>query len=174
MKRIRLAALLCALLLLLAGCAKAPEKPADTTLEFWIGDPVTETTFSGFTERYGLMGGREYYGTGYVPGVDEGGQQTDPEQKVIYTVTAFPDYSSGKHAVTRITITDPAVTVFGLNCSSAAEEWDAVFREMGWETEDLGNTGIARAAVKGKYRVVYGGGTLTISVEVTNRFGIVF
>lgn len=174
MKRIRFAALLGVLLLLLAGCAKPPERPEDTNLEFWIGDPVTEASFEGYTPRYGIMGGWQYYGTGYVPGVDEGGQQTDPEQAVIYTVTAFPDYSSKERAVTGISITDPAVTVFGLNCSSSADEWDAMFRKMGWEISGGGDTEIARQAEKGKYRIVYGSGSLIIGVEVTNRLGIVF
>ena len=63
---------LTALLLLftLIGCSAIPEKP-ETDLEFWIAENVDDVDFSGRQERYGLMGGREYYGSGYVPTTDE-------------------------------------------------------------------------------------------------------
>ena len=63
-----------------------------TNLEFWIAENVDDVDFSKYQIKYGMMGGTEYYGTGYVPTVDEYGQQIDPEHCVIYTVTSYPDY----------------------------------------------------------------------------------
>lgn len=101
-------------LLSLIGCSaqtpKKPEKP-ETDLEFWIAENVDDFDFSGWEERYGIMGGREYYGSGYVPTKDENGEQIDPAECVIYTVTSYPDYSDKEQHITRITITDPTVKI---------------------------------------------------------------
>ena len=86
---------------------RKPSRPV-TNLEFWIGENVDEVDFSGFQEKYGLFGGREYYGTDYVPTFDEDGMTIDPEHCVIYTVTSYPDYSSNEQHITGITITDQA------------------------------------------------------------------
>ena len=78
------------------------EKPNDnindlsqplTNLEFWIAQNVDNVDWSKYQEKYGIMGGREFYGTGYTLTLDESGQQVDPEHCVIYTVTSYPDYS---------------------------------------------------------------------------------
>ncbi len=103
--------LLCAVCGVIIFANRTPHRP-DTDLEFWICDNVDDFDFSGYQPRFGLMGGREYYGTGYSPGTDENGQQTDPEHCVIYTVTAYPDYSSGQSHITGITVTDPAVAIW--------------------------------------------------------------
>ena len=75
------------------------EKPNDdindlsqplTNLEFWIAQNVDNVDWSKYQEKYGIMGGREFYGTGYAPTLDEWGQQVDPEHCVIYTVTSYP------------------------------------------------------------------------------------
>ena len=68
---------------------RKPPHPV-TNLEFWIGEKVGDASFSGYQEKYGLFGGREYYGTGYMP-TSDGNRQVDPEHCVIYTVTSFPD-----------------------------------------------------------------------------------
>ena len=77
-------------LIITGVCAFANRKPARpvTNLEFWIRDKVNETSFSGYQEKGGLFGGREFYGTGYVPTLD-GNRQVDPEHCVIYTVTTI-------------------------------------------------------------------------------------
>ena len=81
--------------------------PKDTNLEFWIAENVDKVDFSNYQEKFGLMGGREYYGTGYLPSTNENGEQIDPEACVVYTVTSYPDHISNKKYITRITITDP-------------------------------------------------------------------
>lgn len=164
-------------LLSLIGCSaqtpKKPEKP-ETDLEFWIAENVDDFDFSGWEERYGIMGGREYYGSGYVPTKDENGEQIDPAECVIYTVTSYPDYSDKEQHITRITITDPTVKIYGLCTTSSLEEFDALFEGMDYEIEGIGSTGLFHRAVKDKISFAYGGGKITVSVEVTNAQGIIF
>ena len=161
-------------LLSLVGCsAQTPEKP-ETDLEFWIAENVDDFDFSGWEERYGIMGGREYYGSSYVPTKDENGEQIDPEECVIYTITSYPDYSDKEQHITRITITDPTVKIYGLCTTSSLEEFDALFEGMDYEIEEIGSTGLLHRAVKDKISFAYGGGKITVSVEVTNAQGIIF
>ena len=75
-----------------------------TNLEYWIADSVDRMDFATHQEKFGLMGGREFYGKGYMPTEGENGEQTDPEHCVIYTVTSYPDYISNKRCVTQIYI----------------------------------------------------------------------
>ena len=117
----KLIPILLSIILLLPSCSPRLSEP-DHDLEFWIAEDVNDFDFSSYQPKYGIMGGWEYYGTGYVPTLDENGQQIDPEHCVVYTVTNYPDYSTNSRHVTRIEITDPAVTVYGLSLSSTAEE----------------------------------------------------
>ena len=151
-----------------------PETELKTDLEFRIAENVNDFDFSGWQERYGIMGGREYYGSGYVPMTDENGEQIDPEECVIYTITSYPDYSDKEQHITRITITDPAVRIFGLCTASSLEEFDALFESMGYKIENVGSAGLCHDAVKGNISYSYGNGSISISVEVTNRRGLVF
>ena len=158
----------------LIGCyVRIPENP-ETDLEFWIQENMDGFDFSGMRERYGIMGGREYYGSGYVPTKDENGEQIDPDECVIYTITSYPDYSDNEQHITRITITDPAVKIYGLCSDSSLEEFDVLFESMDYTIENVGNTGLVHRAVKDKISFAYGTGSITISVEVTNKYGIMF
>lgn len=161
--------LLCLLLgISLIGCGSSvPEKP-ETELEFWIAENVDDFDFSSYQEKYGMFGGRQYYGSGYVPETDDDGTQKDPEHCVIYTVTSYPDYSSGKLHVTGIRITDPSVKVYGLSVNSPISAWDAELERQGFKVKKSGE------AEKGKITFRYGNGSVTILAEVTNRWGIVF
>ena len=150
---------------------RKPTRP-DTNLEFWIGEKVGENSFSGYQEKYGLFGGHEYYGTGYVPTQDTGGMQIDPEHCVIYTVTAFPDYSSGKSAVTRIYITDPSVEFYGISLNSTFEDFEHLIKKQGFEITRSGAT--HRTAEKGKYSVTFTRDYIQIRADVSNVLGIQF
>ena len=161
--------LLCVICGVIIFANRTPHRP-DTDLEFWICDNVDDFDFSGYQPRFGLMGGREYYGTGYSPETDENGQQTDPEHCVIYTVTAYPDYSSSQSHITGITVTDPAVTVWGLTTESSHAEIDAVMQNNGYKRLTTG--GITYR--KGKITVRFAEGVITIRAEVTNRSGLQF
>ncbi|MBQ8547611.1 MAG: hypothetical protein IJ427_03850 [Lachnospiraceae bacterium] len=149
---------------------RKPDPPA-TNLEFWIGDKVNETTFSGYEEKGGLFGGREFYGTGYVPTLD-GDRQVDPEHCVIYTVTAYPDYSSGKSAVTSIYITDPSVEFYGVSLNSSHKEFEKLMKKQGFKITDT--HAIPRTAKRGKYTVTFTKEYIRISVNVSNVFGVQF
>ncbi len=175
--------LLCVVLLFLcSGCSsflngKLVERPADTNLEFWITENVDNVDFSEHTPRYGLMGGREYYGKGYVPTTDENGQQIPPDEYVVYTITSYPDYSSeGKH-VTGISITDPDVTFYGLTVCSTLEEFEARMTELGYEVIDWRENVLK--AVKGNISFFFNIENpehryVRIEADVENMWGLVF
>lgn len=127
------------------------------------------------------MGAKEYYGKGYSPAKDDEGNDVKPEHYVTYVVSAYPDYADGGQYVTRIEITDPNVTVFGLTVNSTDEEFDSVFHEMGYTLSKKVYTGqYALSAKKDNISYTLSVGTesgeriLTIQAEVTNRDGIQF
>lgn len=154
------------------GCSKGLKRP-DTNLEFWICENVEGFDFSSYTEKYGLMGGREYYGSGYIPETDENGEQIDPDHCVIYTVTSYPDYSSNESHVTRISITDPAVEIYGLTLNSSVGEIGAVMEENGFKAK-IGSGASGLSFEKNGVTVRFGDECIIISTEVSNIFGIVF
>ena len=59
----------------LVGCSQNDDindlAQPQTNLEFWIAENVDNVDFSDYQIKYGMMGGTEYYGTGYIPEVDE-------------------------------------------------------------------------------------------------------
>ena len=119
-----------------------------------------------------MFGGREYYGTGYVPTLDENGQQVDPEHCVIYDVTSYPDYSDREQHITYIYITDPAVEFCGISLNSSLAEFKLAMQEQGFViTSALGNSCTAK---KGKYWISFSKEAIRISVEVENETGMIF
>ena len=144
----------------------------ETALEFWIAENVDGVDFSKYQIKYGLMGGTEYYGTGYVPTVDEHGQQIDPEHCVIYTVTSFPDYSDKEQHVTRIYITDPEVEFYGITVNSSFEDFENKIKAQGFEITTSNEH--HRTAEKGKYSISITKEWIRIRVKVENKEGIIF
>ncbi|MBO4983841.1 MAG: hypothetical protein J6D23_07255 [Clostridia bacterium] len=161
----------------LVGCSQNDDindlAQPQTNLEFWIAENVDNVDFSDYQIKYGMMGGTEYYGTGYIPEVDENRQQTDPKHCVLYTVTSYPDYSSKTLHITYISITDPSIEFYGLSLNSTQEEIRYQMEEkQGFAIEKLGdNTLIAR---KGDYTFSFSKDIIRISVNVTNKEDIVF
>ena len=161
----------------------AGEMPKDTTLEFWITEDVKDQDWTGHDEIYGWMGAREFLGSAYKKNEDPSGADQHPEHYVSYVITAWPDYADGGQFVTDITVTDPAVKVYGITITSTFEEFDAVFEPLGYELswgEGVIKTRVATKdgitfrltrAVEDNPDVVP---QIRISVEVTNREGIVF
>ena len=171
MKKIAIMFLVAAVLLLaIRGFVNYIPSPGETKLEYWIAHPVDPIDFATHQEKFGLMGGREYYGKGYMPTKDENGEKKDPEHCVIYTVTAYPDYSSNRRCVTQIRITDPAVEFYGINCQSSLGEIDTALRKRGFRQIDA--PGISYR--KGKITVSISDGTVRISAKVSNFFRIQF
>ena len=170
MKKVAIS-LLCAMALLLVVHKFVNYIPYPrTNLEFWIAHPVDPIDFATHQEKFGLMGGREYYGKGYMPTKDENGMQIDPAHCVIYTVTAYPDYSSNKRCVTQIYITDPAVELYGIHCQSSLGEIDTALRKHGFRESDA--PGVAYR--KGKTTISISNGAIRIGVKVSNFFRIQF
>ena len=157
----------------LFGCSKNQLPEPNTNLEFWIAENVDDVDFSNYQMKYGMFGGNMYYGTGYVPTLDENEQQVDPEHCVIYTVTSYPDYMNKAQHVTRIEITDPEIELYGLSINSSKEDIKNVMEEQGFTVTE-GEYGIT--AEKGKFTFNFDkhSNSITIRVEVTNRLGIVF
>lgn len=177
MKRYVIAILvsMCLCVVLMSACAsnKILRKPEDSTLEFWVAEKVSREDFKGHSIVAGVFGGYAYYGKDYHP--DE---TTEDNSYIIYTVTAYPDYSSNKgkfDTVTNIKITDPNVSIYGINCNSSPDEFNNVFKELGCTIQ---NNGSLYIATYGKTRIAFAdvdaGGYLIISVEVTNKYGIIF
>ena len=159
------------------------EMPKNTSLEFWITEDVKDQNWTGYDEIYGWMGAREFLGSGYKKNEDPTGSNQHPEHYVSYVITAWPDYADGGEFVTDITVTDPAVTVYGLTIASTYEEFDAVFEPLGYElswSEGAIKTRVATKdgitfrltrAVEDNPDVVP---VFSITAEVTNREGVVF
>ena len=166
----KLIPILLSIILLLPSCSPRLSEP-EHDLEFWIAEDVNDFDFSSYQPKYGIMGGWEYYGTGYVPTLGEEGQQIDPEHCVIYTVTNYPDYSSNSLCITRITITDPAVTLYGLSLSSTADEIRSIMESEGFTVTE---SGTALKAEKDNLRFTFSKDAITVSAEVTNHFGIIY
>ena len=162
--------LLISAILLLSSCTSTPIEP-EHDLEFWITQDVDDFDFSSYQPKYGIMGGWEYYGTGYGPTLDEDGQQIDPEHCVIYTVTNYPDYSSNSLCITRITITDPVVKVYGLSMTSTHEEIRSTMTAAGFTVTE---SGTALKAEKDNLRFTFSKDAIIVSAEVTNLFGIIY
>ena len=153
-----------------SSCGRRLSEP-EHDLEFWIGENVDGYDFSEYQPKYGIMGGFEYYGRGYVPTLAEDGWQIDPEHYVIYTLTNYPDYSSNSLCVTRIEITDPAVRVYGLSLSSTVDEIRSTMTSEGFTVT---GTDASIKAEKDNFRFIFTKDSIRITAEVTNHFGIVY
>ena len=152
------------------GTSSIPQKPNDTSLEFWICDNVAEFDWSGYDEIVGWMGAKEYLGKGYH--AEEGKR---PQVRVSYIITPWPDYASGGNYVTTIEITDPDVSVYGLTIDSDSKKFEEVMTSMGYKVELINNDLIK--AVKGDFTFSLQHGNLqelSISTEIRNRDGIMF
>ncbi len=148
------------------------EQKPKTALEFEIEQNVDDVDLSGYQEKYGMFGGRQYYGAGYVPAEDESGQQVDPEHCVLYTVTSYPDYADKEQHVTYIYITDPAVEVYGFSLDSSFEKFEACMRELGFEITESNEK--SRVAEKDNLWIRFSHEEIRICAEVENKTGIVF
>lgn len=140
-----LAGLLAVMLIAFCGCntegvPEIPERPEDTNLEFWIMEDVTDKGYEWEGHYHEILGSAEsclesYWGTGYEPVIDENGVEISPKYCVFYIPKTLYTDSGSKRVISAISITDPKVTVYGLTVDSTFEEFDAVFRNMGYKIE---------------------------------------
>lgn len=136
-----LAGLLCAILILFCGCStdeipEIPERPEDTNLEFWLLDDVDDYDWEG--HYHYVLGSAEsflesYWGTGYEPAIESNGVKVPPKHCVSYSTKYLHTANGARKVISAISITDPAVTVYGLTANSTFEEFDTVFQEMGYK-----------------------------------------
>ena len=175
MKKIFILSLVIVLIFTLNGCktedANGLRRPK-TNLEFWIAENVDDVDFSKYQEKYGLFGGREFYGTGYVPTTDENGFQVDPEHCVLYTVTSYPDYSDKEQHITRIHITDPEIEFYGISLNSSLEDFEYYIKKQGFEITY--SNYIQSTAKKDKYSITFTKWWIAIRVDVENKYGCDF
>ena len=173
------AVLCCLLSFMLCSCVgcsdKIPEKPDDTTLEFWLAEDVSSVDFSAYIERAGVFGAYEYFGQGYAP-ITEDNEQILPQYYVLYTVGGYPDTSDKWNYITRIQITDPNIHVYGITCATSLEEFDKTMKDLGYKISEDSETMHSATLGKVCFRLVsYNGeGKLSISVDVSNRWGIMY
>ena len=160
----------CAIILIFCIRNRIPKR--DTNLEFWIAENVDDVNFSGYQEKYGLMGGRQYYGTGYIPTTNENGEQINPEEYVLYTVTSYPDYSDKEQHITGIYITDPVISFYGISLNASFDDFERLITQWGFQITDSNEN--SRTAQKGKYSITFTKEWIRIRVEVENKEGIIF
>ena len=170
--------LFCITLFAMVGCTdnKVLDKPEDTSLEFWVAQDVADIDFGEHYKVPYVFGADVYYGKGYQPAeIIEGSEVLAPEHRVIYTVSPYPDYSRGGQFVTRIAITDPQISVYGITCDSTLQDFDATFENLGCTIQDKG---LIHIATYGKVKIALASydenKELTVWIEVTNKQGIDF
>lgn len=91
---------------------------------------------------------------------------------VTYTLTAWPDASSGGSYVTEIRITDPTVTVYGLDVMSSKSEFKETMEELGYTVHTREND--RQVAMRDDYTIMLtreGIPELYLSAAVTDRNG---
>ena len=173
--------LLCIALFAMVSCTsdKILAKPQDTSLEFWVTEKVTSEDFKDHYSVDDVFGAYKFFGKDYQPNeITEENSDIQPKHCVTYTVTAYPDYSSnnGKFdTVTRIEITDPQVSIYGITCDSTLQDFDKTLEKLGCTIQDKG---LIHIATYGKVKIALASydenKTLTIWVEVTNKQGLNF
>ena len=204
MKKIITVLIIIAALISMAGCSSPDGKETDDSgavidvkddlnkpegceLDFWICENVADVDFSDYTEIFGVIGGKEYVSGKYeveVKHENASDVQVLPDECVVYTLTAWPDYAdfekTGYH-VTKIVITDPEISVHGVTTHSSRVEFRKAMTEAGFIIEDPvenGDSFIEEASTPGgtfSIRFESGEeGKITVVAPVSNRDGIEF
>ena len=167
----KLQRLLIILPFLLTSCNKEfrLKRPEDTNLSFWITQEVShkELLENGCTEIPGWFGATEYLDGKYTLNESEEGNRI-PDTYVTYLVSGYPDVLSKSSAITRISITDPEITVYGLTINSSKEEIENRMKKVS------GASGKERAYTIGKASFYFSETSINISVPVTNKEHVVF
>ena len=161
-------------------------KPEGCDLDFWICENVADVDFSKYTEIVGMVGGKEYVSDKYEVGVkqeDAVDVQILPDECVVYTLSAWPDYAdyeeTGYH-VTKIVVTDPEISLYGITTESSRVEFRKAMTDAGFTIEDpieSGDAFIEEAMTPGgtfsiRYESSEDGGAITVEAPVSNRDGI--
>ncbi len=107
-------------------------KPNDSQLEYWITEEVTDDTF----ENCIIMEKYEWYTKYYAQGYDQ-----EDEKSIVYTVSAYPDYSGENLCITQIAVTDPSIKIiYDLTCASSLDEWREVLYALNFKEVEVTET----------------------------------
>lgn len=137
-----------------------PQRPENTTLEFWITENVDAMDLSKYQKVYDYPSDEvrtAFYGAGYSSVLDSAGNEIKPEHYVLYGVGAYPNNSTSNNYITLIEITDPSVYLYGLSVECSADEFDQTFEALGFEIQiqDKSETRIERYAIKDGIVIVF-------------------
>lgn len=104
---------------------KLPTKElgGETTLEFWVGEYVTERDFKDHAKVYG-----GYLGEGYE--LDDEGYIAS-EHYVKYRIDNYPHVLALRQGILEIEVTDPEVKIYGLTTESSLDEFVELFESLG-------------------------------------------
>lgn len=159
------------------------EMPDSEGIDYWICDKFTEKDEAECQELYDIMGARRFANPKYKLLVDS---EEDyiysrlPDHHVAYIVTPYPDYSDYKENgsfVTEIWITDPEVSLFGINVNCTAEEFGAAMTENGFSKWDGDGSRRDRYYSPDEHyfiELVTSENLIRIDAPVENRNGLVF
>ena len=181
MKRIEVPIVLISLLVA-SSCANSAhlflEKPSDTNLNYWITERVAGQYLldNGCTFLPGWFGAEEYLDSKYEPIQEEGRMVAAPDIHVTYLITGYPD-TLDERAITRISITDPTVTVYGLTMNSSSKDIANRMKQVGGKKLDSGEaTDDSKnySYLIGNCTFVFSNVSIYISVPVTNKYNIVY
>lgn len=150
--------------------SKFLDKPEETNLEFWITEKVDNNQFANCTFLPGLFGGDMYLDSRYEALISEdgGSMAVAPEIHVVYTVTAYPDYSDNESYITKIDITDPNINVYGFTITSSQDDISKTMNKLGFSSGDT------NCWSKNNCMFSFDKSSIHISAKVSNNKGIVF
>lgn len=151
-----------------------PERPEDTTLEYWLTDVFPTEDMENHDEIPGIFGARLFLGKDYKALNADDGNKLLPEIYVYYLAGSWPDEINYGRYITKIEITDPEISVYGITIESTYEDFDKVFSDMGYEIK---KDKIYHEAVLGRFSFCLKKTSvpkLILKAEVTNESGIVY
>ena len=160
----------------LCGCSTFYlKKPSDTNLEFWITERVETQKLKDkdCTLLPGWFGAEEYLDHRYV--ADTSGEMAKaPAVHVTYLLSGYPD-AKDKWAVTRIHITDPEITVYGLTMQSTHTEIEDRMVDMTDEFRYSEVNDVQHVSFHvGKCVFDFSSAEIRIAVPTTNEEGIIY
>lgn len=154
------------------------EKPTNTNLKYWITERVSSQDLldNGCTYLPGWFGAEEYLDSKYEPIQEEGRMATAPDIHVTYLITGYPDTLDDR-AITRISITDPTIIVYGLTMDSSSEDIANRMKQVGGKKLDSGEATDDNehySYLIGNCTFVFSKVSIYISAPVTNKYNIVY
>lgn len=140
-------------------------KPDDTNLELWITEKITSDKLENLTLVPGMFGGDVYLGSAY--SIKEDGMLSPlPQIYVAYHITGYPDTTSQDKAVTRIEITDPEITFYGITLNSETKQIETAMKNEKFDVS-YNEQGYLNASKKSVNFVFYKN-SIRITATVTN------